>query len=77
MPGFSDGERERFSRYLSSAVLGDAKLTDGWRRLNPAPAETGAPPHHRTSTSFTWRGALRRESNPRMARYEGMVRIRK
>lgn len=69
IPGFSDNERERFSQLLTSAGLVDA-----WRSLNPAPAQTGAPPPLRTSASFTWRGTLRKEGNSKAAKYEGKVR---
>jgi hypothetical protein len=72
MPGFSDAERERFSHILSSA-----RLTDAWRTLHPPLARTdvGAPSAHRTSASFTWRGARRKEGNPNSALFEGKVRV--
>jgi len=62
IPGFSDGERTRFSEAIAAGGLVDA-----WRRLNPVP---DALPDA-ASPFVTWRGTLGTQGNFK-ARYEGM-----
>nr|QDO16266.1 DNA-(apurinic or apyrimidinic site) lyase [Lingulodinium polyedra] len=62
IPGFSDGERERFSRLFTAGGLFDA-----WRRLH----RVGETPPEPGDAAFTWRGTPAVQSRFR-ARYEGM-----